>query len=126
MKIFAHRGFSHKFPEGSRAAYEGAVNAGADGFECDVRLIRGGEIICFHDRTTRRLTGKMRLISRMTAEEIKEIYDAITLQELLEIALKEYFFRSPSPFIPKTVQEATGEREKISQPAPQSFLGYLE
>ena len=50
MKIFAHRGFSHKFPEGSRAAYEGAVNAGADGFECDVRLIRGGEIICFHDQ----------------------------------------------------------------------------
>ena len=89
MKIFAHRGFSHKFPEGSRAAYEGAVNAGADGFECDVRLIRGGEIICFHDRTTRRLTGKMRLISGMTAEEIKEIYDAITLQELLEIAIKE-------------------------------------
>jgi glycerophosphoryl diester phosphodiesterase len=89
MKIFAHRGFSHKFPEGSRAAYEGAVNAGADGFECDVRLIRGGEIICFHDRTTRRLTGKTRLISRMTAEEIKEIYDAITLQELLEIAIKE-------------------------------------
>jgi glycerophosphoryl diester phosphodiesterase len=89
MKIFAHRGFSHKFPEGSRAAYEGAVNAEADGFECDVRLIRGGEIICFHDRTTRRLTGKTRLISRMTAEEIKEIYDAITLQELLEIALKE-------------------------------------
>ena len=89
MKIFAHRGFSHKFPEGSRAAYEGAVNAGADGFECDVRLIRGGEIICFHDRTTRRLTGKMRLISRMTTKEIKEIYDAITLQELLEIAIKE-------------------------------------
>jgi glycerophosphoryl diester phosphodiesterase len=89
MKIFAHRGFSHKFPEGSRAAYEGAVNAGADGFECDVRLIRGGEITCFHDRTTRRLTGKTRLISRMTAEEIKEIYDAITLQELLEIAIKE-------------------------------------
>ena len=52
MKIFAHRGFSHKFPEGSRAAYEGAVNAGADGFECDVRLIRSGEVICFHDRTT--------------------------------------------------------------------------
>ena len=89
MKIFAHRGFSHKFPEGSRAAYEGAVNAGADGFECDVRLIRGGEIICFHDRTTRRLTGKMRLISRMTTKEIKEIYDATTLQELLEIAIKE-------------------------------------
>ena len=89
MKIFAHRGFSHKFPEGSRAAYEGAVNAGADGFGCDVRLIRGGEIICFHDRTTRRLTGKMRLISRMTDEEIKKIYDAITLQELLEIAIKE-------------------------------------
>jgi glycerophosphoryl diester phosphodiesterase len=89
MKIFAHRGFSHRFPEGSRAAYEGAVNAGADGFECDVRLIRGGEIICFHDRTTKRLTGKMRLISRMTTKEIKEFYDAITLQELLEIAIKE-------------------------------------
>ena len=47
MKIFAHRGFSHKFPEGSRAAYEGAVNAGADGFECDVRLIRAGKSSVF-------------------------------------------------------------------------------
>ena len=31
MKIFAHRGFSHRFPEATLQAYQGAIDAGADG-----------------------------------------------------------------------------------------------
>ena len=38
MLIYAHRGASGEFPEGTEAAYLGAVEQGADGFECDVRL----------------------------------------------------------------------------------------
>ena len=89
MKIYAHRGFSSEYPEGTRAAYEAAVKAGADGFECDVRLTSDNQIICFHDRTTKRLTGVNKKISRLSVAEIKHLYDAITLNELLEIAIRE-------------------------------------
>ena len=46
MLIYAHRGASADFPEMSRAAYLAAVEQGADGFECDLRLTRDGFLIC--------------------------------------------------------------------------------
>lgn len=87
MKVFAHRGFSHRFPEGTRAAYQGAIDAGADGFECDVRLTRDKEIICFHDRTLERITGKRRAVSRINAPDLAQLTEFITLQELLDMAI---------------------------------------
>ncbi len=89
MKIFAHRGFSARFPEGTRTAYEGAVMAGADGFECDVRLSRDNQVICFHDRTIKRIAGVRKAVSRLTAQELHILVDAITLNELLDIAIEE-------------------------------------
>jgi glycerophosphoryl diester phosphodiesterase len=89
MKIYAHRGFSSRFPEGTRAAYEGAVIAGADGFECDVRLSRDNQIICFHDRTIKRIAGVRKAVSRLTAQELHKLVNSITLNELLDIALEE-------------------------------------
>jgi glycerophosphoryl diester phosphodiesterase len=89
MKIYAHRGFSARFPEGTRAAYEGAVIAGADGFECDVRLSRDNQIICFHDRTIKRIAGVRKAVSRLTAQELHKLVNSITLNELLDIALEE-------------------------------------
>jgi len=49
MRIYAHRGASGDFPEGSKQAYLAAVEQGADGFECDVRLTKDKQIICYHD-----------------------------------------------------------------------------
>lgn len=87
MKIFAHRGFSHKYPEATRAAYEGAIAAQSDGLECDVRLTQDNQIVCFHDRTTKQFNGKTKSISKITLDELRQIADVITLDELLEIAL---------------------------------------
>ena len=87
MKIYAHRGYSEKFPEGSKIAYLEAVKAGADGFECDVRLTKDREIVCFHDRSLRRIAGKGTVISRATLEEIREQTEILTLSELLDIAI---------------------------------------
>ena len=89
MKIFAHRGFSARFPEGTRSSYEGAVVADADGFECDVRLSRDNEVICFHDRTIKRIAGVRKAVARLTAQELHKLVDAITLNELLDIAIEE-------------------------------------
>ena len=54
MLIYAHRGASAEFPEGSLAAYQAAITQGADGFECDVRLTKDLQIICYHDDNTYR------------------------------------------------------------------------
>ncbi len=53
MLIYAHRGASIDFIEGSKAAYLGALAQGADGFECDVRLTKDKQIICYHDSDTK-------------------------------------------------------------------------
>jgi glycerophosphoryl diester phosphodiesterase len=57
MLIFAHRGYSAKFPENSLTAFKKAFEAGADGVELDVRLTRDGKIIVFHDADMKRMFG---------------------------------------------------------------------
>lgn len=89
MKIYAHRGFSGKFPEGSKSAYEAAVKAGADGFECDIRLTKDGIPICFHDRNTKRITGRKGYVARLTLTQMLERYEIITLEELLKLAIEK-------------------------------------
>jgi glycerophosphoryl diester phosphodiesterase len=48
--VVAHRGASGERPEHTLAAYELALQEGADGVECDVRLTRDGHLVCVHDR----------------------------------------------------------------------------
>ena len=45
----AHRGFSGRYPENTRAAFLAAIEAGADGFETDVHLSRDGQLVVLHD-----------------------------------------------------------------------------
>ncbi|MBM3655808.1 MAG: hypothetical protein FJW91_02470 [Actinobacteria bacterium] len=86
MKIFAHRGFSHKYPEATRAAYQGAIEVAADGFECDVRLTKDGIAVCFHDRGTKRIAGVKKRIASLTLEQLRGITEVMTLEDLLELA----------------------------------------
>ena len=87
MIIFAHRGYSQKYPEMTRVAYQAAIEAGADGFECDVRLTKDKKVICFHDANTKRITGNYKLVSRLTAQELINKADALTLEDLLGLAI---------------------------------------
>lgn len=87
MKIYAHRGASGNNPEMTRLAYQVAIEEGADGFECDVRLSKDGEIICFHDATTKRIAGKKLRVSRRSLKELRSVCELLTLNELLELAI---------------------------------------
>jgi glycerophosphoryl diester phosphodiesterase len=87
MKIYAHRGSSGKYPEMTRLAYSAAIKEGADGFECDVRLSRDDQIVCFHDATTKRITGKRLRISRTNLRELQGIHEVLKLDELLDLAI---------------------------------------
>ena len=87
MRIYAHRGASGDFPEGSKAAYMGAIEQGADGFECDVRLTKDKQIICYHDKDTKRLANLDLEIAKSTYSELKKNINPFRLDELLELAI---------------------------------------
>ena len=87
MLIYAHRGASSDFLEGSKAAYLGAIAQGADGFECDVRLTKDKQIICYHDSDTSRLSNIDLKIAKSGYEELKEKVDPYRLDELLDLSI---------------------------------------
>jgi glycerophosphoryl diester phosphodiesterase len=87
MLIYAHRGASIDFTEGSKAAYLGALAQGADGFECDVRLTKDKQIICYHDSDTKRLSNIDLKVAKSSYEELKGKVDPYRLDELLDLAI---------------------------------------
>src|SRR5215510_14113254 len=71
--VVAHRGASAERPEHTLAAYELALNEGADGVECDVRLTRDGHLVCVHDRRVDRTSNGTGLVSEMSLSQLKEL-----------------------------------------------------
>ncbi len=70
--VVAHRGASADRPEHTLAAYELALQEGADGVECDVRLTRDGHLVCVHDRRIDRTSTGTGLVSEMTLAELRQ------------------------------------------------------
>ncbi|RLP99102.1 glycerophosphodiester phosphodiesterase family protein [Micromonospora sp. CV4] len=69
--VFAHRGASYDLPEHTLAAYLRALDEGADGLECDVRLTRDGHLVCVHDRRLDRTSNGSGLVSARTLAELE-------------------------------------------------------
>jgi glycerophosphoryl diester phosphodiesterase len=69
--VIAHRGSSQEFPEHSIAAYRRAIDLGADGVECDVRLTRDGHLVLVHDSTVDRTSNGHGAIADMTLQELE-------------------------------------------------------
>nr|WP_298375987.1 glycerophosphodiester phosphodiesterase family protein [uncultured Halomonas sp.] len=73
VDITAHRGSSAKAPENTLAAFEQAIEDGADYIEFDVRLTQDNEVVISHDNNLRRLTKLNRSLSDMTLEEARQV-----------------------------------------------------
>ena len=87
MKIYAHRGSSIEHPELTMAAYKAAIDDGADGFECDVRLSKDNQLVLWHDSDMNRIAGNGARIADLTLKEIKTHFQQVmTLEELLVLA----------------------------------------
>ncbi|MFJ6199484.1 glycerophosphodiester phosphodiesterase [Micromonospora sp. NPDC092111] len=71
--VFAHRGASADLPEHTLAAYLRALDEGADGLECDVRLTRDGHLVCVHDRRLDRTSNGHGLVSARTLAELETL-----------------------------------------------------
>lgn len=71
--VLAHRGASHDYAEHTLGAYLAALEAGADGVECDVRLTADGHLVCVHDRDLRRTASTRGIVSTMDLAELSEL-----------------------------------------------------
>ncbi len=69
------------------AAYKAAIDDGADGFECDVRITKDNQLLLWHDADMQRVAGSGARIADSTLSDIKDYYpEAMTLEELLILA----------------------------------------
>jgi glycerophosphoryl diester phosphodiesterase len=97
--VIAHRGSSAMLPEHTLDAYRRAIDEGADGLECDVRLTRDGHLVCIHDRRLNRTSNGRGRVSAATLDELRLLdfgswhagglapAGVLTLDHLLAIAL---------------------------------------
>ncbi len=70
MKIYAHRGYSEKYPENTMLAFQKAVEFGADGIETDVHQTKDGILVLCHDESIDRTSDGYGQIKDMTYEEL--------------------------------------------------------
>jgi glycerophosphoryl diester phosphodiesterase len=71
--VVAHRGASAHRAEHTIAAYALALEQGADGLECDVRLTRDGHLVCVHDRRVDRTSSGSGVVSTLTLARMAEL-----------------------------------------------------
>jgi glycerophosphoryl diester phosphodiesterase len=72
-QVVAHRGASHENAEHTLRAYIAALDDGAEGLECDVRLTADGHLVCVHDRDTRRTSSKPGIVSTMELADLDQL-----------------------------------------------------
>lgn len=70
-KIYAHRGYSEKYPENTMVAFKAAHAAGADGIELDVHMTKDGALVICHDEAMDRTAAGQGYLHAMTLAEIQ-------------------------------------------------------
>ncbi|WP_370082935.1 glycerophosphodiester phosphodiesterase [Streptacidiphilus sp. MAP12-16] len=101
-RVVAHRGASGTLAEHTLAAYQLAVEQGADALECDVRLTADGHLVCVHDRRVDRTSNGRGVVSTLELAQLSELdfgswkgvvdwadathTSVLTLERLLEFA----------------------------------------
>jgi len=71
--VIAHRGASDRAPENTLAAFRLAWTEKADGIEGDFHLTKDRQIVCIHDRTTKRTTGEQWHVESSSLAELRRL-----------------------------------------------------
>ena len=71
--IIAHRGASAHAPENTLAAFQMALDAGADGIEFDVQLAKDGVPVIIHDNDLKRTARRNARVVDLTSRQLGEI-----------------------------------------------------
>ena len=73
MELFAHRGYSAKYPENTMISFRSAMDYAVDGIELDVHMTKDGHIVVIHDEKVNRTTNGKGYVKDMTLEEIRKL-----------------------------------------------------
>src|SRR5688500_16294008 len=82
--IIGHRGASAVAPENTIAAFEAAIQAGADGIEFDVRLARDGVPVVIHDETLYRTHRVRQCVADSSVDQLNE-FDVPSLAQVFNL-----------------------------------------
>ncbi|BEP13218.1 glycerophosphodiester phosphodiesterase [Acidothermaceae bacterium B102] len=82
-RVIAHRGASDEAPEHTLAAYRRAIEAGADGLECDVRMTRDGVLVCVHDRRVDRTSDGRGAVSALALADLEQLDFSVRRRRVL-------------------------------------------
>ena len=73
IMVVAHRGACAYAPENTTAAFDLAVQLGADYIEFDLRVTRDGQLVVIHDETVSRTTNGVGRVDELTLREIRSL-----------------------------------------------------
>ena len=73
VTVTAHRGAALMAPENTLAAFQAAIDAGADAIEFDVRLSADGAVVVFHDSDFRRVANDPRPVVETALADMRDI-----------------------------------------------------
>lgn len=90
MLRIAHRGAKGYAPENTIAAFQKALDLGADGIELDVHLSADGHVVVIHDHTLDRTTDGTGEVASLTWDEIAKsridgIHKVPSLEQVLDL-----------------------------------------
>lgn len=71
--IIAHRGFKKKYPENTIAAFDAAIECGAEMIELDISLTKDRRPVVIHDETLDRTTSGTGRVNSFTLDELKSL-----------------------------------------------------
>lgn len=70
IKLIAHRGLSSKYYENTLPAFLHACKSDFFGIETDIQFTLDNKIICFHDKSIKRLIGEKKKINELKLKEL--------------------------------------------------------
>tara|TARA_R110002111_G_scaffold262851_2_gene341815 strand:- start:9952 stop:10746 length:795 start_codon:yes stop_codon:yes gene_type:complete len=73
VEIIGHRGASYDAPENTLASINLAWQHNADAVEIDIYLSKDGQIVAYHDKTTKRIGGRNRAVKSQTFAELQTL-----------------------------------------------------
>ncbi|MCD6576595.1 MAG: hypothetical protein J7K66_01110 [Anaerolineaceae bacterium] len=139
--IFGHRGASKYAPENTIAAFELAIQQGADAFELDTMLSADGIPVVIHDQTVDRTTNGHGRVDQLSAEKLhilnagssfsnkfsnekipllEEVLLKFKDRSLINVELKNY--SQPFDRLPETVAEIVNKINMTDQLIFSSFI----
>ena len=109
VTITAHRGDCSNAPENTMAAFEMAIENGADVIELDVRETKDGEIVVMHDESLMRTCGVKKKVGKLTYEKLSQYSAGATYKG----PNKELYKDEKIPTLREVIEEV-GDRAELN------------